>query len=127
MHRLTGTVEMFDKLDDAAFVMEFVTFSVAFIFENDSHTTIQKSQFLEPFVQNVVDEFGCLKDGRIRLERRFGSHLFRLAALGYGAFGNATFVFLLMNRTVRNTSTSHHSDRKFTTVTPTPCSPPEVW
>ena len=50
VQRIAGAIEVFDELDDAAFVLEVVAFAVAFIQEFDAHAAVEKRQFLQSFV-----------------------------------------------------------------------------
>ena len=61
MKRLAGPIQVFDEFDNPAFVVELFAFVVALIAEIDPHAAVQERQFLQPFVERVVDEVGGLE------------------------------------------------------------------
>ena len=100
MKRIAGTVEMFDKFDDSAFVFEIAPFAVPLVVELDVHAAIEKGEFLQPFVQRVKTVFGRTEDLIISFEGRFRAGLFGHAALAHRSRWNTAFLFLGPSETV---------------------------
>ena len=61
---------------------------------------LRKAQFLQTFLQCVVDELLRLKDQRIRLERCLGTNLGSCSDGSHITLGDAAFVLLLVHMPV---------------------------
>ena len=88
---------MLDKLGDAPFIVKLLTLARAFIEELDAHAAVEKRQFLQPFVQQIVVELGRLEDHGVGLERGLRADFLGRPDSLHGSQRNAAFVLLLVD------------------------------
>ncbi len=84
MHRGSIAVQIFDIGNDAALIMKFVFGAGPFVMEKNFDIPIQKGEFPQSVLNNVVFEFHRFgKDLRIRLEGNGGAGELGLIDLGH--------------------------------------------
>ena len=94
MDRITRAIQVLNKLGDTALVLKITTFSISLIMKLDVHTTVEKSEFLQSFVEGVKVILGDTENLVVCLERGLGARLFCCPALGNRTCGHSTFIFL---------------------------------
>ena len=93
-------VQIFDKGDDAAFVMKFVFAAGELIFQGDAHPGVEEGELPQALGQGVIAENGLGKDLPVRLEGHLGAPALGLAGDGQGRGGLAPFVALVIDLAV---------------------------
>ena len=99
MDRITGAINVLYVLDNTAFVVKLIAFSGTSIFENNSHTAVEKRQLLQAFIEHVVFKLSRLKNLSVGFESCLSSYLRRLSSLSDGSGRYPSLVFLLINFT----------------------------
>jgi hypothetical protein len=100
--------------------------AVALVDEHDLQALVQEGHLSQAVRQDLVREHELGEDLAVGLEGDLGAAPLRLADLLELLRLDAALVALVVQRPSRRTSTSRYSESAFTTLTPTPCRPPDT-
>ena len=119
-------IQVLDKLANTMLEEERLFLIDPFIRQDNAQTRVQISQLTQPLRQDVVVEVNLAEDAGVGLEvyTRSGSAVSPMASSSRVVTPRSKPI--THTRPSRRVCTSIHSDSALTTLTPTPCSPPET-
>jgi len=127
MQHLLALVQVLDELGDAACESKLGRFIAALIGERDFQALVEERELAQALRQNFIVVLVILEDRRIGMEGDLRARFARLAGDLDLALRLPDFVGLLPDLAIRaKFQAPAYPTARFTTETPTPCSPPET-